>query len=178
MVHCKKNNKKKNTKAWNMQNYHMECFFMSFEGFWFHWQCSGLSLPLCSELHCCWLRRYCKWFILKLFTPQGEWLRAACERCGRVWGGSQPSSGGPEGGGASGAAAGPTKAGPTWDNSGGQPAERAQRSVTHPTETHCVSPLLWWMTTTVIRFIKDTFVDIGVRLTYFFQGTWRLNLQI
>lgn len=53
------------------------------------------------------------------FPPQGERLRAACERRGCVRGGSQPSGGGPEGGGAGGAAAGPTKAGPSGDDSGG-----------------------------------------------------------
>lgn len=78
----------------------------------------------------CWLTRWCVIYISPL---QGEWLRAACERCGRVWSGSQPGGGSPEGGGACGAAAGPTEAGPARDDSGGQPAEGAQRSGTHPT---------------------------------------------
>lgn len=71
--------------------------------------------------------------------PQGEWLRAACEWGGRVWGCSQQGGWSPEGGGASGTAAGPAEAGSTWDNSGGQPTKRTQRS-----EDHRTNHTQWW----------------------------------
>lgn len=120
-------NVERKNKAWNMHKLWYGVLFYVLWRFLI-----TLAMPLCGEFNCHWLARWCAWFMIKLLPPQGEWLCAACERCGRVWGGSQPSGGGPEGGGASGAAAGPAKTGPSRDNSGGQPAERAQRSGTYP----------------------------------------------